>query len=215
MRGWSQAAIAGTVLLAGCGGTSHSLTASQPATTQAVAKVAPAPAPTQNRIFTAVSPSGSPTIKVTSSADGECWEGSLLTPRAEAWRCTVNNYIEDPCFTSGYETVVCPTGGPWTGAGVEVRLETPVSSLSHRNTGKWPSGASPIPWALQLADGSDCLLASGATSVVDGMRQNYECKPGGLWLYGDPDRSSPVWTIFGGSEKSSELTERPVAIAWF
>ncbi len=207
--------MAATVMLAGCGGVSQGSSGSHPSTTQAVAKVAPpAPSPTQDRIFTAVSPTGTPTVKVTANADGSCWEGSLLTPRSEAWRCTVNSEIEDPCFTSGYETVVCPTGGPWTDKGVEVRLESPVSSL-HGNTGQWPSGSPRIPWALQLADGSDCQLVSGATSVVDGMRQNYECRPDGLWLYGGPNRDTPVWMIFGNGANSSELTQRPVAIAWY
>jgi hypothetical protein len=57
--------------------------------------------------------------------------------------------------------------------------------------------------------------------VVDGMRQNYQCTsrdlqpPGGLLLYGNPDRSSPLWTIFGGPLNAAQLTQRTIGIAWF
>jgi hypothetical protein len=51
--------------------------------------------------------------------------------------------------------------------------------------------------------------------VVDGMRLNYFCAPDKLSLYGDPDRSSPLWTIFGGPLNAAQLTQHTIAIAWF
>ncbi len=85
----------------------------------------------------------------------------------------------------------------------------------HENTGRWPSGEPTQPWALELTDGSHCELAGDATSVADGMRLNYFCAPDKLSLYGDPDRGSTVWTIYGGVLNASQLTQRTIAIAWF
>jgi hypothetical protein len=201
-------AIVAGLSLAACGTEQH--TASTPTTTATPA----AAAATAIRIFAAVSPSGSPTVTITSRAKGSCWEGSILTPRREAWRCTVGNEIEDPCFSGEHEAVVCPTEGPWSGKGIEILLTEPLPR-NHENTGRWPSGEPTQPWALELTDGSHCGLAGGATSVVDGMRLNYFCAPDKLSLYGDPDRSSPLWTIFGGPLNAAQLTQHTIAIAWF
>lgn len=50
-----------------------------------------------------------------------------------------------------------------------------------------------MPWALELADGQRCGLATGATTVMAGMRANYACEGGG-WVLGELDRAQPVWT---------------------
>ena len=173
-----------------------------------------APSLTQVEIFTGASLGGTPTVTITSRPAGSCWEGSLATPRSEAWRCTLVNEIKDPCFTSGVSTLVCPEGGPWTGAGIEIRLTQPLPR-ERENTGHWPSGEQAQPWALQLTDGSHCELMGGATGTVNGMRLHYECRPDQLALYGNPDRSAPVWTIYGGALNASQLTKRTIAIAWF
>ena len=46
------------------------------------------------------------------------------------------------------------------------------------------------------------------------MRLNYECD-NKLALYGDPNRGSQPWTIFGGRMSATELTSQPIAIAWY
>jgi hypothetical protein len=70
-----------------------------------------------------------------------------------------------------------------------------------------------LPWALELADGEQCALATGATAVFAGMRVNYFCSGGGSIL-GDPDRSQPVWavTYLAEGAVASELVE--VAVVW-
>ena len=171
-------------------------------------------------IYRPVAPDGSPTIHITSTADGRCWEGSQVVLHSEAWRCIDQNEILDPCYTAGYEEVVCPTQGPWTGKGVDLHLEEPLSSF-HGNTEAGTSQPTEKPWALELTDGTRCIFAQGATSVEAGLRQNYLCwrgterYPKGLSLFGEPERSPPLWTIYGGTESASQLTKHAIATAWF
>jgi hypothetical protein len=211
--------LAATALLVTACGSGSSKTVTQtvsapPAAGTTTTTTTTAAAATEVRIFTPVSPSGAPTIKITKTADGRCWEGSLVAPRREAWRCFLGNYIEDPCFTAGYEDVVCPTGGPWTGEGVEIRLSEPVSSVPNANESQQPESIN--PWALELTDGKRCIFASGASGVVDSLRQNYLCLPlGTLSLYGSPKRETGPWTIYSGMVIASQLTTTTIRIVWF
>jgi hypothetical protein len=172
---------------------------------------------TQVRVFAAVSAAtGAPTVRISERPRGYCWTTSESVTRS-AWRCFVGNFIHDPCFSgpstgSGPNgTVICPDAGPWSGTGIEIQLTRPLPEEAS-GTEEGPSG---LPWALQLVDGSNCLLLEGASSVVDGMRFNYSCKPDNLDLYGTPQRSSSLWTIYSGPADSSQLTATPIAVAWY
>jgi len=219
MRRSAPILVAIALFVAGCGSGSgktvtQTVSAPPPASRTAATTPTTATAATESRIFTPVSLSGTPTIKITKTADGRCWEGSLVAPRREAWRCFLGNDIEDPCFTAGYEDVICPTGGPWTGEGIEIRLSEPVSSAPNTNESQQPESVN--PWALELTDGKRCILASGATSVVDSLRQNYLCLPlGSLSLYGSPKRETTPWTIYSGTASASQLTTTTIRVVWF
>jgi hypothetical protein len=145
-------------------------------------------------------------------SSGYCWTQSNVTQRADAWRCIIGNAISDPCFSSAlaYGVVVCPT--PWNDRGVEIRLTKPLpKALTHSE----PSSALQ-PWALQLASGAHCLLASGASNVVQGKRLNYFCHASAKYgLWGVPDRSTQPWTILIGPFAAKTLTKRAaIAHAW-
>jgi hypothetical protein len=70
-----------------------------------------------------------------------------------------------------------------------------------------------LPWALELADGQRCGLATGATTVMAGMRANYACEGGG-WIIGELDRSQLVWTasFWDGDGYATTLVD--VAAVW-
>jgi hypothetical protein len=198
------------VALASCGSSTTTVTR-----TQAVARAA-AGAATQVRIFTPVSGDGSATIHISSRPRGYCWTTSNVIRHADAWRCFVGNFIHDPCYSGSgatENTVICPEGGPWVGSGIEIRLTRPLPEAPP--TTSQPEPPSGLPWALQLADGSNCQFLQGATSVVAGLRFNYSCTPDHLSLYGEPRRSSAAWTIYSGAASSSQLTTAPIAIAWY
>jgi len=71
-----------------------------------------------------------------------------------------------------------------------------------------------LPWALELANGQRCMMFTGATAPVAGMRINYGC-PGGFQVVGDIDRSQPAWRVFFQGEKSISLEQIDITVAWF
>ncbi|MCW2685361.1 MAG: afsK7, partial [Mycobacterium sp.] len=145
---------------------------------------------------------------------GHCWTSSETTPRHDAWRCMTGNYIYDPCFSSPRTAtlVLCPVE-PWRNRGVKMRLTRALpgamanhGSLTVRNQ----------PWALELYDGRKCVLAGGASSILEGRRLNYFCQHGGsTGLWGFPDRGTQPWTIYSAPYTATLLSEHvPVRDAW-
>jgi hypothetical protein len=149
-----------------------------------------------------------PDVRVES---GYCWTTSNVTPRGDAWRCFVGNFIYDPCFSSAlaFGVVVCPT--PWNDGGTEIRLAKP---LPRRQTRYVTPSLKLLPWAIQTETGADCVLSSGAANVVRGKRLNYTCGTNvGLW--GVPNRASQPWTILSASVNATVLSHRVAILhAW-
>jgi hypothetical protein len=58
----------------------------------------------------------------------------------------------------------------------------------------WRGSPGGPPWAVELANGSRCVFASGASTVVDGRRLNSFCGRN-RYLFGSPDTSRSVWRI--------------------
>jgi hypothetical protein len=96
--------------------------------------------------------------------------------------------IADPCFA-----------GPADGTGTLLCLQAPEATTALQVTPDGPVNTPPtplpnaLPWYIELSNGQRCGMLGGATGLVNGMRLNYGCRDG--TLFGDPDRSSPVWTI--------------------
>ena len=122
------------------------------------------------------------------------------------------NEIIDPCFADPHNLqaadVACPNF-PDLAAVTEIRLTQP---LNPSDANKDQTDAD--PWAVQIAGGADCEIITGATDVVAGRRLNYGCADQTTELYGDPDRSTPEWTIFEGRQSSAELTPVGILQAW-
>jgi hypothetical protein len=175
------------------------------------ASYAPAATPTTAAVYRAFSARGRivPHIRVQS---GYCWSASDVTPRDDAWRCLVGNLILDPCFSSALASgvVVCPT--PWNDTGTEIRLTKALPKLLTHTA---PSGAL-APWAIETAPRADCLLSSGASSVLQGRRLNYFCGAKAKYgLWGFPDRASQPWTIFSAPLRATKLSARvAISRAW-
>lgn len=144
------------------------------------------------------------------TGSGSCYSASHHSARADAWRCIDSgSLLADPCFSDPFlnaAMVVCPGGddGPVV---MELTEELPMDLA---NAGDDAGEAS--PWELVLEDGSRCFPLGGATVVVGDMRLNFACT-GGLELYGDIDRSAPVWTIVALSEGQSEGHRVRIAVA--
>lgn len=91
--------------------------------------------------------------------------------RTEAWRCVADNEIYDPCFAVAglKEAVVCGADPARSLSEFVLALTKPLPARS------MPHLAAPLPWMLELADGSVCALATGTSAQVDGRDVPYEC----------------------------------------
>jgi hypothetical protein len=168
---------------------------------------------TSARIYEPFTASGAPSVHVAQTHRGSCFSGSLASGRRDAWRCISRNLIYDPCFSSGkVHFVLCPSG-PGSASAIKIKL-TKGLPTGFANKGK-PS-TSGLPWALQTVAGAKCVLATGATNVIQRRRANFFCGTHKDVLWGDPIRRTEPWTIFSAPANAKKLT-RKVAIktAWF
>lgn len=149
-------------------------------------------------------------ITITGEAAGSCWTVSSKTPRSDAWRCKQESTILDPCFAPGEgpsDVVLCMDGT--ARRMLRLTLTEPLPQDAFRSPGE----PAPTSLLIELANGETCGFASGATSVLAGQRLNYFCDGGGT-VYGDPDRSHPVWTADYRKGQSPTTESVPVRAAY-
>jgi len=138
---------------------------------------------TQVITYTPGPPTGEP-------REGSCWTNSLAVWREDAWRCTVGNDIYDPCFSSD-GSVICGASPitPTTSFTLTLTEALPAPEL--------PQDTANHAWLVELADGTVCGFATGATGGVGDDRINYLCpspdpsqtvvllgdlQPGAVWM---------------------------------
>lgn len=115
---------------------------------------------------------------------GTCHAGSEAVGDG-AYRCFSGNLVLDPCWAqAGARPHVLCAASPWrrTVARVHVR-HLPAADGLPRNV-----------WGIRLASGRQCTWLQGASGTHHGQRVSYTCG-GRLYLYGEPDRSTPRWRI--------------------
>ncbi len=136
---------------------------------------------------------------------GSCWTSSIAAPfRTDAWRCSVGNAINDPCFQiPGSANLLC-------GANPAVLKAT--SSFVLKLTQPLPAPGviqGPIPgdwaWLVELADGTICSPFTGTLPITQGgVSAGYGCAPKtpggeGLYIFNDFNTSSSQWTAEVGN----------------
>lgn len=208
MRRWALALSLSAAIIAALASAGTSLATQQQVTTATTTQQV-----TMATIYHAYRANGTSAIP-THPRRGYCFSGSSTAARSDAWRCITGNELDDPCFSTSITapSVICPAG-PWQNAGVEIRLTKPLPR-HYANRGA-PSLRSQ-PWALELYDGHRCLLASGASTTVEGQRLNYFCTINRhLGLWGFPSRSTEPWTILVAPFTATQLTQRAtIRHAW-
>jgi putative hemolysin len=100
--------------------------------------------------------------------EGNCWTGSQMVWREDAWRCMVGNGIYDPCFSSG-EDVICGANPTIPTDSFLLLLTEPLPAP------ELPQDTTGHAWQAELADGAICGYATGATGGVGDERINYFC----------------------------------------
>ncbi|MCX4582469.1 serine/threonine-protein kinase [Streptomyces sp. NBC_01481] len=174
----------------------------------------PSPSPTLSRTrINTIAPwavGGYPAedITVTGETIGSCWSSSEATMRLDAWRCSAESEILDPCFAPDvgpeHQVLLCMGTGPTR----MVRL-TLTETLPGNNF-HIPGGPEISPIIIVLADGDTCRVMTGATTVLAEVRMNYSCENGGH-LYGDPDKTDALWVISHRANGAGTSVSTPIA----
>jgi len=152
-------------------------------------------------------------LRVEANVNGYCWVGSeTLLGRPDAWRCTANNRIYDPCFAadSPDTTPLACAADPWAGKVTLLTLTAPLP----RDRVNTAAGTTRNPWALQLANGARCQVIAGASATIAGMRIGMACSDG-TQIVGDPDRSTGCWRVYILRDGDPVLTTEEVVNAWY
>lgn len=107
--------------------------------------------------------------------NGSCFAHSIaLSWREDAYRCTFENAIQDPCFRLPDGAVVCgadPTRETASPFRLSLTVPLPATPLSAAQIEAGKRNA----WLVKLADGTVCGFLTGATGGFEGQRLNYGC----------------------------------------
>ncbi len=169
-------------------------------------------------------------VNHTPSTHANCWTLSIASPRPDAYRCMIGNYIYDPCFTSELlkPTVVCPTA-PWRNVAFTAIPTSPLSDIDKGLTQQEVAldrGAHPRPipsnvtsnpnyvWALKLSNGVGCFKATGASGGIASLNATFDCTNGGQ-LEGAIDTANVLWTAVYFPPATHVAIQMPIAEAWF
>lgn len=147
-------------------------------------------------------------LTVTAVSDGACdIDSSMATSRPDAWSCTTEGSVLDPCFEPGFlpseaaQEVAC-LSTPWSTEVVMLTLTSPLEREKELVPAASGPGATAdeaiqpwdLPWAVDLANGDRCSLMHGTLTVAAGQTVYYGCEQQGTIL-GEIDHSQPVWTV--------------------
>ena len=184
---------------------------------------------TDMRYVVPFTPDGlNPGLTVASSTEGACTFGSSVAySRPDAWGCTTEGGVLDPCFENAYlpgedATEVACLDTPWSTEVVMLTLTTPLLREKEGPAGAITGAADTadeviqpwdLPWALELANGDRCALLRGTLVVVAGQVAHYGCEQGDMIL-GETDHTQPVWTVsyVAAGEVASNLVD--VVTVW-
>jgi hypothetical protein len=170
-----------------------------------------APTATEIRLFAPLGPQGlNSGLKASQTVSGSCSGGSNKDHgRSDAWRCFGGSTIYDPCFNDPTSGSLACADAPWSASIVLLRLSEQLPTQFGNND----ATGTALPWALELANGQQCVMIGGATATIAGMRINYGC-PGGS-VVGEPDRSATLWKVFFQAGTVSQLSQVAVSVGWY
>jgi hypothetical protein len=166
-----------------------------------------------------------PTVPEGDTRGGSCWTTSIAVPaRHDAFRCTVDNGIHDPCFIAppNHDRLVCGADPALKKDGFLLKLTKPLPKTSHLARKK-------EPWILKLADGSICEAMTGTMPAVNGQPARWSCAihirdqvrptgvittltPGKIWM-ADRYPESAIATP-GQAPSKVEAEKVPVKTIW-
>ena len=166
-----------------------------------------------------------PSVPTGDTRGGSCWSRSIAAPaRHDAFRCTVDNEIHDPCFIvpPNHDRLVCGADPALKKDGFLLKLTKPLPKISRPTRRR-------DPWILKLADGSICETMTGTLPAVNGKPARWSCAihirdqvrpaglvttltPGKIWI-ADRYPESAIATP-GQAPSKVEAEKVPVKMIW-
>jgi len=166
-----------------------------------------------------------PSAPANDTRGGSCGSRSIAAPaRHDAFRCTEDNEIHDPCFIvpPNHDRLVCGADPALKKDGFLLKLTKPLpknSKPAHKKE----------PWILKLADGSICEPMTGTVPAVNGHTARWSCAihirdqvrpagvvttltPGKIWI-ADRYPESAIATP-GQAPSKVEAEKVPVKMIW-
>lgn len=140
---------------------------------------------------------------------GECRQQSQRLKREDAWRCTAEGIVYDPCFVQQYGshlTAVCPES-PWSSKGIQITVASPLDNSQHEILDM----SRALPWALELTNGEKCQ-AIETSEQYDGLPVRYRCNTNTV-LIGHVQRCASEWKMLERGSTGVETVQ--IARAWF
>ena len=112
-----------------------------------------------------------PPLPTGSAREGSCWSTSIAVTRPGAYRCMVDNSIEDPCFVvpPNRDKLVCGANPILKQDGFVLKLTKPLP------TDVPAAPPEPQPWIVKLADGSNCVAMTGTLPTVNDDPARWSC----------------------------------------
>ena len=166
-----------------------------------------------------------PSAPANDTREGFCWTHSIAaSARRDAFRCTVDNAIHDPCFIvpPNRDRLVCDADPALKKDGFLLKLTKPLPKPSHVPRRMFP-------WILKLGDGSICETMTGTLPAVNGQPGRWSCAihirdqvrpagvvttltPGKIWM-ADRYPESAIATP-GQAPSKVEAEKVPVKMIW-
>jgi hypothetical protein len=196
---------------------------------QEATPAAGSPARTDIRYILPFTPDGlNPGLTATATEEGVCgFASAAALDRPDAWDCIgAEDQIYDPCFENPFlapdqPALVACFDSPFTTDVVVLRVteplvrekESPDAGMNMAQAAGVSIDPWDLPWALELANGDQCTLLHGTLTVVAGQTVHYGCVEGGM-VFGETDRSQPLWTVSYLAEGEVASRSVAVAVAW-
>lgn len=140
---------------------------------------------------------------------GVCEEQSRLMLREDAWHCSAEGKVYDPCFAkegAHQKNVICPQS-PWSDESVEIEVNSFLNNADHQTLDM----STTFPWAIELVTGEHCQAVE-TNEVYDAMPVRYSCDSQNS-LIGYIQRCKSVWSMLEKTPQGVVTVE--FSKAWF
>lgn len=163
-----------------------------------------------------------PHHKVVSETDGKCLYSSQINPRPDAFSCTSNGVVHDPCFAdnklTSHSKVACPKT-PWDSEVTVINLKSDLPSANSQ-----VNFFEAQPWAVELEGHINCLVTTHNKNDLGhslaGLESHSLCfshygKKSETKLFSKIDRSKPFWLSILDDDKHQRLTTKRINVAYY